>query len=158
MVMKMDLQIFGGRGSSSGLGGGGVATSNRIKREMLDKGLNSRFKGVQRDAKAGTGNYTFKDAKAVSSTDAMQMTVYKHHEANGNTLFEGTLRGKKVFYANKNSDSTVQKINSKLDKQREKQINESKVRPEIRTTSTYDRWKKNHDKNLAAWFGEDRLK
>lgn len=150
--MVINLQFFGGRGSSSGLGVGSIAISNKIKREMLDKGLKSKFKGVQRDAKAGTGNFSYKDARAVSSKDALKMNVYGCQESNGNTLIEGILGGKKVFYANQNSDSTIKIIKSNLMKQKEKQKSDSKDRPEIRTTSTYDRWKKKHDKNFAAWF------
>ena len=60
------------------------------------------------------------------------------------------------FYANKNSDSTIQKIKNNIDKKKQKQIRDSQERPEIRTTSTYDRWKKNHDKNFDAWFNGGR--
>lgn len=153
--MVINLQFFGGRGGSSGLGVGrnSIAISNRIKKEMLESGLNSKFKGVQRDAKNGTGAYSYKDAKAVGSTEALKMDVFGVHEKNGNTLFEGLINGKQVFYANKDSDSTVQKIKSILSNKKDQQIRDSKNRPESQTiTSTYDRWKKNHDKNFAAWF------
>ena len=43
---------MGGRGTSSGISTNSITISNGIKREMLSKGLNSKFKGVQRDAKA----------------------------------------------------------------------------------------------------------
>jgi hypothetical protein len=151
--MVMNLQYFGGRGGSSGIGRNSIGISNRIKKEMLDSGLKSKFKGVQRDAQNGTGNYSYKDAKAVGSAEALKMDVYGVHEKNGNTLFEGTIRGKKVFYANKDSDGTAKKIKSRLSDQKEQQIRDSKNRPENLTiTSTYTRWKKNHDKNYAAWF------
>lgn len=144
---------MGGRGSSSGIVGNSIAISNRIKSEMLAVGLNSKFKGVQRNAKNGTGAYSYKDAKAVGSAEALKMDVFGVHEKNGNTLFEGVIRGKKVFYANKDSDSTVQKIKDTLAKHKEQQIRDAQNRPENQTiTSTYDRWKKNHDKNYAAWF------
>lgn len=149
----MDLQFFGGRGSESGIAGKSVTISNQIKREMIDSGLNSKLKGVQRNAQNGTGAYSFKDAKAVGSAEALKMDVYQVHEQNGNTLFEGLLHGRKVFYANKESDRTVQKIKSTLTKQKEQQLRDSQNRPENQTiTSTYDRWKKNHDKNFASWF------
>ena len=151
--MVMNLQYFGGRGGSSGIGGNSIEISNRIKKEMLDSGLKSKFKGVQRNAQNGTGSYSYKDAKAVGSAEALKMDVYGVHEKNVNTLFEGTIRGEKVFYANKDSDGTVQKIKSRLSDQKEQQIRDSKNRPENQTiTSTYNRWKKNHDKNYAAWF------
>ena len=47
---------MGGRGSGSGnlkTGGSSIALSNKIKSEMLQHGINSKFKGVQRDAKSG---------------------------------------------------------------------------------------------------------
>lgn len=144
---------MGGRGSNSGIGGNSIAISNKIKKEMLDSGLSSKFKGIQRNAQNGTGTYSYKNAKAVGSVEALKMDVSMVHEKNGNTLFCGVINGKKVFYANKNSDSTVQKIKGILSDKKEQQVRESKNRPESQTiTSTYDRWKKNHDKNFAAWF------
>lgn len=151
--MVMNLQYFGGRGSESGIVGNSVTISNQIKREMIDRGLNSKLKGVQRNAQNGTGAYSFKDAKAIGSAEAQKMDVYQVHEQNGNTLFEGLIHGRKVFYANKESDRTVLKIKSTLIKQKEQQLRDSQNRPENQTvTSTYDRWKKNHDKNFASWF------
>ena len=46
---------MGGRGSGSGnlkTGGNSIARSNKIKSEMFQYGMNSKFKGVQRDAKS----------------------------------------------------------------------------------------------------------
>lgn len=121
---------------------------------MLESGLSSRLKGVQRDAKLGTGNFSYKNAKAIGRTDAENMNVLKVHERGNNVLIEGTHKGEHVFYAGKQSDGTVKKIKDKLDKAKTKQVKESKERrPEIRTTSTYNRWKKNNDKNFKAWFG-----
>lgn len=37
---------MGGRGTSSGISTNSITISNGIKREMLSKGLNSKFKGV----------------------------------------------------------------------------------------------------------------
>lgn len=147
---------MGGRGASSGISTNSITISNGIKREMLSKGLSSKFKGVQRDAKAGTGSFTYKDARAIGSADALKMDILRVHENSNNTLVEGIIRGKHVFYANKNSDSTIQKIKNNIDKKKQKQIRDSQERPEIRTTSTYDRWKKNHDKNFDAWFNGGR--
>lgn len=152
--MVMNLQFFGGRGSESGLGRGSIAISNRIKKEMLDRGLNSKLKGVQRNAQNGTGAFTYKDSKAVGSAEALKMKVFRVHESKGNTLFEGLIGDKEVFYANKDSDSTVRKIKRILSDEKEQQIRESKHRPEeIRTTSTYDRWKKKRDKDFALNHG-----
>lgn len=111
---------MGGRGTSSGISTNSITISNGIKREMLSKGLNSKFKGVQRDAKAGTGSFTYKDARAIGSADALKMDILRVHENSNNTLVEGIIRGKHVFYANKNSDSTIQKIKNNIDKKKQK--------------------------------------
>ena len=151
--MVMSLQFFGGRGASSGLAGNSITISNSIKKEMLDSGLNSKFKGVQRNAQNGTGAYSYKDAKAVGSVEALKMDVVRVHEKNGNTLFEGLIHGEKVFYANRDSDSTVKEMKRALASRNQQQIRDSKNRTENLTiTSTYDRWKKKHDKNFAAWY------
>lgn len=141
---------MGGRGAS--VGGNGISMSNKIKREWLSAGLNSKFKGINRDAQNGTGTFTYKDAKAVSSSDAAKMDVLRIQEKNGNTLIEGLKGNQLVFYANKTSDKTIQNIIEREKKKKAKL--ESKVSTEIRTTSTYDRWKKRHDANFAAWFGK----
>ena len=79
---------MGGRGSGSGnlkTGGSSIALSNKIKIEMLQHGINSKFKGVQRDAKAGEGNYSYKNAKAINESVALKMDVIRMHERDGNT-------------------------------------------------------------------------
>lgn len=148
---------MGGRGASSiSKGGGSIATSNKIKQEILDKALNSRFKGVQRDAREGKGVYGFKDAKAVSSSDALKMKVDKVLERDGNTLIEGFHKGKHVFYAGKDSDGTIKKIKNKQAERKAAHAKEQNAinRPEIRTTTTYDGWRKQNAKNFDAWFGD----
>ena len=146
---------MGGRGSGSGnlkTGGSSIALSNKIKSEMLQHGINSKFKGVQRDAKAGEGNYSYKNAKAINESVALKMDVIRMHERDGNTLVEGH-----VFYANRTSDRVIQTIKNNEAKKKEKQVQESgERRPEIRTTTTYDRWKKNNDKKFSAWFSGGR--
>ena len=84
--MVMNLQYFGGRGGSSGIGRNSIGISNRIKKEMLDSGLKSKFKGVQRDAQNGTGNYSYKDAKAVVGAEALKMDVYEVHIVTGKQI------------------------------------------------------------------------
>lgn len=118
---------MGGRGSNSGIGGNSIAISNKIKKEMLDSGLSSKFKGVQRNAQNGTGAYSYKDAKAVGSIE--NGCLYGARRKRQCT-FCGVINGKKVFYANKNSDSTVQKIKGILSDKKEQQVRESKNRPE----------------------------
>lgn len=118
--------------------------------------MNSRFKGIQRDAKNGTGNYNFKNASPVNASDAMKMTEMRFMERNGNTLVHGLIENKHVFIADKSDSKIIKAL-----EQREKKLKSSNkheiTRPEIRTTSTYDRWKKRNDSNFAAWFGTDRI-
>lgn len=149
---------MGGRGGNSGnAGSSSIARSNRIKSEMLQHGINSKFKGIQRDAKAGVGNYSYKNAKAINESVAKKMDVLRIHERDGNTLVEGMNNGKHVFYANRTSDKVIQTIKNNEAKKKEKQVRESEERrPEIRTTTTYDRWKKNNDKKFSAWFSGGR--
>lgn len=130
--MILDLQYFGGRGASSG------SSSAAIKNAIIKKALSSRFKGVQRDAKNGTGNYSFKNAKAVGASEASKMTSIKFmDDRKGNTLAHGLIGGKHVYYANKSTSKTIKALKQKAEGKAEKQ-----GKTEIKTTSTYDRWKK----------------
>ena len=139
---------MGGRGSSSS--GGSIRTSNKIKKEFIDRGLKSKFAGTRKRAENGTGAFSFKDATALSKKNATKMHIAGVEEHNGKTLVHGILGEKKVFYANKSSDGTVKKLLQKRNTQKQQSV--SRGNTEIRTTSTYDRWKKNHDKNFANWF------
>lgn len=143
-----------GRGSSKA--SGGTTESNVIKNQILEKGLSSKFAGVRRQAEEGTGRFSFKNSTAVSSQDALKMDVGKIYEEGGNTLIDGVLNNKNVFYAAKSSDSTVKAIKERQSKSKTKQAEDLKrmERPEIRTTSTYDRWKKKNKANFDAWFGK----
>lgn len=135
---------MGGRGSSSG------SSSAAIKNAILKRGENSRLKGVQRDAKNETGNYSFKNAKAVGSSEALKMTGIRFmNDKKGNTLAHGIIGGKHVYYASKTTNKTIKAL-----KQKAKGKVEKKGNTEIKTTSTYDKWKKKHDANFAAWFGK----
>ena len=112
---------------------------------------------MQRDAKAGEGNYSYKNAKAINESVALKMDVIRMHERDGNTLVEGMNNGRHVFYANRTSDRVIQTIKNNEAKKKEKQVQESgERRLEIRTTTTYDRWKKNNDKKFSAWFSGGR--
>lgn len=87
------------------------------------------------------------------------MSISKITERNGNTLIEGMIGEKSVFYANKSNDETILKLKNRIKKEHDRNVKESVVnRPNIRTTTTYDRWYKNHTENFASWFGKDRLK
>ena len=152
---------MGSRGASSGKGAGkGVATSKRIKEEAIEEAINSKLKGVARDARNGTGNYTFKDYKAVGDKDLEKMVDTRTHEVKDNTLVIGRIGQTGVVYGNKTDSSQIKKYKAKKQEQKEKREAEiranSNNRPEIRTTSTYDRWKKKHDKDFAAWFWANR--
>ena len=145
---------MGGRGSSSG-GGSSVARSNDIKNEIINNAMNSKLKGVARDAREGTGNYSFKDAKAVNEKTAMNMQNVKFMEKGGNTVAHGLINGEKVFIADKTDSNIIKDLHKSYDDRMQKLYKESQTeRPEIKGTTTYDKWKKNHDKNFAAWFGD----
>ena len=137
--------------------------SNKIREQFILNGLNSRFKGVHRDAREGKGNFSYKESKPISEKIALtEMTNYKFHTLGDNTLIEG-LRKKgdgfeKVFYANKSSNATIKALKVKQDKKQAKQYEEMKKSridvqsKEKRTTTTYDRWKSGHDKKFRDWF------
>lgn len=142
-------------------GGGGSnsdnqshATSNKIKQEFIDAGLNSKFKGVQRNAREGKGAYAYKDAVPVSEIDASKISGMQFVEHDGKTLVHGILGEKKVFYANNSDSKEIKALRQKEEESGQKRLEEARHRPETRTTTTtYDRWKRNHDKNFADWFG-----
>lgn len=143
---------MGGRGSSNG---SGISGSNAIRKQMLDKAMHSKLKGMVRDAKAGKGNFGFKNAKAVDAKTALKMTSTKEHARGGNVLIEGSINGKHVFFAEKEGGKTTEALRAKERELKAKRVKESAInRPEIRTTSTYDRWRNNNKKNFDAWFGK----
>lgn len=132
----------------------GAATSNKIKQEFIDAGLNSKFKGVQRNAREGKGAYAYKDAVPVSEIDASKISGMQFVEHDGKTLVHGILGEKKVFYANNSDSKEIKALRQKAEESGQKRLEEARHRPETRTTTTtYDRWKRNHDKNFADWFG-----
>ncbi|MGC4440772.1 hypothetical protein ABXW85_18095, partial [Streptococcus suis] len=88
----------------------GVSSSNKIRDRILKKALGSKFAGVRRDAKAGTGNYGFKNAKAVDAKTALKMTSTREHTKDGNVLIEGSINGKHVFFAEKEGGKTVEAL------------------------------------------------
>lgn len=146
-----------GRGKSKASGGsasGGMkAKSTQIKNQFLESAMNSKLKGVQRDAKNGTGNYSFKDASPVNISDAMKMTEMRFMEKNGNTLVHGLIGNKHVFIADKSDSKIIKDLEKK--KKNASHSNKAEItRPEIRTTSTYDRWRSRNKKNFDAWFGK----
>lgn len=154
--MKINLQYFGGNGASSGKSNSSTAGSNKIKSQMLKAGENSKFKGVQRNAKEGKGAFSFKNATAISGKEATKMTNVQFYEKDGNTLAHGLIGEKHVFYASDSGNSIIAKIKDKQESNNAKLAEQNKDyrnnRPEINTTSTYDKWKKKHDKDFAAYY------
>lgn len=131
--------------------------SESIKKEILEKAENSKFKGVARDAKNGTGSYMWKNSKAVPAETMRNMGEYSFFDRDGNTVVYGILDNKQVFYANK-TDSTEIKELQEIYQKRKQQTYAKAGDITLTPTATYDRWKKRHDDNFAAWFGKDRLK
>ena len=103
----------------------------------------------------GTGNYGFKNAKAVDAKTALKMTSTREHTKDGNVLIEGSINGKHVFFAEKEGGKTVEALREKAQELKAKQVEASKIkRPEIPMTSTYERWRANNKRNFDAWFGK----
>lgn len=145
---------MGGRGSSSGMSGGGGSnsTSKAIYNQILQQGLNSSIKGIRAKAEKGTGNYSFKDAKAVSFNEAMTMknTTMKALTRGENTLVDGELsNGKHVYYADKTNSPQIQAL---LDKKKSKVDTTANVPDEKRTTTTYDSWLKRNRRKFDSWY------
>lgn len=136
--------------------GASHATSNKIKQEFIDHGLNSKFAGIRRRAQEGTEGYSYKDASPVSANEALKMKDMHFVERNGKTLVHGTVDNKKVFFADSSDSDGIKALHQKNESRKQKQLEDASHRvedPYKNNTTTYDRWKKNHDKNFEAWFG-----
>lgn len=131
--------------------------SEEIKNEVIEKAMQSKIKGIARDAKAGTGNYTFKNSSAIDKKDIDNIKEPRELKKGDNVIIYGEINNKNVFFAGKSNDAEIiayqKKKQEKARKHAEEERKNAENRPEIRTTSTYDRWKKQHDRNFAAWFG-----
>jgi hypothetical protein len=114
---------------------------------------------MRNGAADGTGIYSFFNATPIADSEAMKMRFAHEFERGGYTLFHGTVDDKFVFIAGKSDAPIIKKMKAKQDAQHKKDVARVKnaERPEIRTTSTYDRWKKRHDANFDAWFGTSRI-
>lgn len=148
---------MGGRGGTSGLSSnlGPVARkSNEIRADILQKAMNSKFKGVARDARNGTGAYSFKDATPVSASDAKKMMAMTFVERGENTLVHGVIGNKSVFIADKSDSSIIEEL-KRIYKERKNQRDKESAprRPEVKTTTTYDRWLKKNKRKMDDWFG-----
>lgn len=145
-----------GRGSS-GIGGGG-SKSEFIKNYIINKAENSRLKGVARDARNGTGAYSFKSANAVDAKTAENINGMHFVERDGYTLVHGIVNNKIVFYANNSTSNEIKKLKTISENRQNKLYNEmEKSMKETtgsvkRTTTTYDRARKRRMKNFDAWY------
>lgn len=145
------------RASGGGSNDESISNSIKIREEILNAAMNSPLKGIQRKAREGTGVYSFKHATPVSESealkmDSMGMSFYEH---NGKTLVDGILNNEIVFFADKSDSKGIKALRQKAAEFKQKQLELIRQRPDpdkIQTTSTYDRWKKNHDRNFANWF------
>lgn len=142
---------MGGRGS------GGMRNSlsqmNTIKDTFIQHGLDSNLKGVRRQAEEGTGNYAFKDANPVSESEALQMTSTRFKEFENNVLVWGLIGDKKVFFAASSDNSVIKRLQEKSEHLKKNNLS-GEQRPEIRTTTTYEKWRKRNKSNFDAWFGK----
>ena len=156
---------MGGRGSASAAGRSAGATkrdinlSESIKQEMLDYGLNSRISGIRQKAEQGIGNYAFRNADAISAETIYKVGDVKFHERNGNTLVEGYLEnGRHVYYANKSDSPEIQKLMAVQTEKKEKIAEIVSHRVDFdstgKTTTTYDRARKNRMRKFDAYFND----
>lgn len=142
--------------TSSGAGGGGISQSQEIYNQLLQAGLNSNIKGIRAKAEQGTGNYSFKDAQAVSFDEAntMKSVTMKALTRGENTLIDGELpNGKHVYFAGKTESPQIQAL---VEKRKSKTDTTSNVPDNKRTTSTYDAWLKRNRRNFDSWYYGNR--
>lgn len=141
---------MGGRGSASG--GNGTARTRDIKKEFIQHGLNSKIAGIRAKAEAGTGNYSFKNAKPVDFGTASKMTNSVIHERGDNTLVEGYLSdGSHVCYANKTSSSEIKALKEKRES-KNKDTTLRRADMTGKTTTTYDTWLKKQRKKFDNYW------
>lgn len=150
---------MGGRGSSSGKAsasgagsGAQIERSVQIYNQFLEQGLNSKIKGIQEKATNGTGNYSFKSASPVTYDEAlnMQKSTMNSLTRGENTLVDGILpNGNHVYFAGKTSSPQIQTL---LERRKSKTDTTAKVPDDKRTTTTYDRWRKQNQRNFESWF------
>lgn len=146
-----------------------IELSERIKNEFIQKGLNSNIPGIRKKAEEGTGNYKFKNAEPVSASDMKMSPMLNVHEHGEYTLIDGYLRDteKSVYYANKTNSREIQELLALKSERKEKELketaeSEAKMRDfdfKNRTTTTYNRWRKNDNKKFVDWYlGTDEKK
>lgn len=118
---------------------------------MLNKAINSNIAGIRLKAQQGIGNYSFKNATAVTANVAEQMTTSQVHTKDGYTLIDGSLpNGKHVFYANKTNSPEIQKLLNKRKTKTDTTAGNTDMTG--KTTTTYDRWYKSNARKFANWF------
>lgn len=128
-----------------------INLSESIKSDMLNKALNSNIAGIRLKAQQGTGNYSFKNATAVTAKVAEQMTASQVHTKDGYTLIDGVLPdGKYVFYANKTNSPEIQKLLT--NRKNKTDTTPGNLDMTGKTTTTYDQWYKNNQKKFANWY------
>ena len=138
-------------GSKSG-NGAQIQQSVKIYNQFLEQGLNSKIKGIQEKAENGTGNYSFKNASPVAYDEAlnMQKSSMNTITRGENTLVDGILpNGQHVYFAGKTSTPQIQTL---LERRKSKTDTTAKVPDDKRTTTTYDRWRKQNQRNFESWF------
>lgn len=141
--------------------GADIERSENIKREFLDSGLSSNIAGIRKKAEEGTGNYSFKNASAVSSEDAEKFVTNGESiaiERKGKTLIQGyTDNGKDVFYANDSSSPEIQNLmkirNSKNIQDTSLYQHDFMSGTGMGFTSTYNNTRNRRNKKFDDWYG-----
>lgn len=141
----------GGKRASGSTNNASIKLSESIKNDMLNQALNSNIAGIRLKAQQGTGNYSFKNATAVTSDVAEGMITSQVHTKNGNTLIDGVLSdGSHVFYANKSNSPEIQKL---LANRKTKTDTTQGNLDNAMTTTTYSRWYANNKRKFANYYG-----
>ncbi len=151
-----------------------IANSEIIRRMIFDKALNSIFLGIKRKAQEGTDNYNWKYYIPISLEQAQnELTNTKWYKRTIDNVeyyvVTGSIGDNGCFVAARGDDSRMRDYVEKLAENRRKRLEKLvKQQQEDRenianldkstiTTTTYDRWKKRHDKNFEAYWNDTHL-
>lgn len=136
--------------------------TERIKNEIVNS---VSLEGIKRKAINGEGNWSWVKNKPISEKDALEMDIDKTLDKGEYTVIVGRLGNEPVYFATKTNAtnpaiSRAIKIKSEKDALRKKE--EEKLQQDSlitqgngiynKTTTTYERWRKNNKKNFDAWY------
>ncbi len=154
-MIDINLQFFGGRGSSSGE----ISRSNRIREQIISDTANSKLKGLARQARNNEGKFgAMSEATAIKYADIKGLDRFGSYERNGNTIVYFSRNNKARFYANKSDSPEIRNLLKNQRRREEKEVKEEKIQRDIMAskqgarTTTYDVWQKRNKRKFDAWF------